>query len=402
MVRDRLMCLMVLVVSGNPAIGYFYTPAVIVLSAAILLAVALFRKVSITPHDRNILLLFMAIFLVHLITFGLTSLIPSASFMLKLLIALLALRSIPCFDRRLVEVMVGLSFVSLIFFVPVLTGIDMAQILEPFAIPFEQNNIQPMIHIGIHNYRVEVGGLNRNSGMFWEPGAFAGYLIFAMMLTLTVKSRLSTLYFWVLGITLLSTQSTTGYIGLVIVLVGYLIASGDRLSSSLKNTYRFTLLTVLAIGAISTYSHLPFLKDKIIGQMIYTENEDTYWQLTRFGNAIFDIEYIIERPILGWSLSDQTRDVDDEFILTAQGNGLTGAMVRLGMTGVIIYFVLVYTGFKKRFKKRTSAIIATVCIATLLVGEQFLLYPLFLVLMFAPRENIRLPLSRGGIEREAG
>ena len=203
MVRDRLLCLMVLVVSGNPAIGFFNTPAVVVLSTAILLAVALHRKVSITPRDRNILLAFMALFFVHLATFRLTSLIPSISFMLKLLIALLAMRTIPSFDRRLVEVMVGLAIVSLFFFAPVLIGIDMAQVMAPLAIPFEQNNIQPMIHFGIHNYRVEATCINRNCGMFWEAGAFAGYLIFAMLFSLPVKNRYSTFYFWVLAITLL-------------------------------------------------------------------------------------------------------------------------------------------------------------------------------------------------------
>jgi len=284
--------------------------------------------------------------------------------------------------------MVGLAIVSLFFFAPVLMGIDMAQVMAPLAIPFEQNNIQPMIHFGIHNYRVEATGINRNCGMFWEAGAFAGYLIFAMLFSLPVKNRYSTFYFWVLAITLLSTQSTTGYVALVIVLVGYFLSSGLRLSLPLRNSLRFALLAILAFGAISTYSQLPFLKDKIVSQIIYTENEDKYWQLTRFGNAIFDIEYIVERPIFGWSLSDRTRDVEDEFILTAQGNGLTGATVRLGMTGVIMYFVLVYEGFKKRLKKHVLATIATVCIATLLVGEQFLLYPLFLILMFAPRVGL--------------
>ena len=141
---------------------------------------------------------------------------------------------------------------------------------------------------------------------------------------------------------------------------------------------------------MSTYSQLPFLKDKIIGQMISTENEVKYWQLTRYGNAIFDIEYIIERPIFGWSLSDRTREIEDEFILAAQGNGLTGTTVRLGLAGVIMYFILVYTAFKKRLKKHILAVIATISIATVLIGEQFLLYPLFLVLMFSPRESVRL------------
>lgn len=64
---------------------------------------------------------------------------------------------------------------------------------------------------------------HRNSGVFWEPGAFQGFIILALLMLLfncdgtTIRHRKSVLC--LLVVTLLTTQSSTGYILLVLVLL---------------------------------------------------------------------------------------------------------------------------------------------------------------------------------------
>lgn len=59
--------------------------------------------------------------------------------------------------------------------------------------------------------------------MFWEPGAFQGFIILAMLMLLyeadktTVQNR--KLKFLIFAVTLLTTQSTTGYILFVVILL---------------------------------------------------------------------------------------------------------------------------------------------------------------------------------------
>lgn len=66
---------------------------------------------------------------------------------------------------------------------------------------------------------------SRNSGMFWEPGAFQAYIVLAILMLLydvdqnQIKRRRET--FVILLVTLLTTQSTTGYIVLILVLLVY-------------------------------------------------------------------------------------------------------------------------------------------------------------------------------------
>ena len=384
---DRVLCLMLIVVSGNPAVTYFYMPAVIILPAIILGVIAFLRKIRITERDLWIATGFALLFIAQLAIFGSQVISPSISFMFKLLTGLLAVKVIKNFDKRLIEVMVALSLISLVFFAPVLFGVDMASLVRPIAIPFVQNNIQPSIDIGIHNYRIEVGDLHRNSGMFWEPGAFAGYIILTMLFLLKTNGSRSAMYFFVLTIALITTQSTTGYLVFPLVIIVYLWNRSKQLSIFKRNFARIFYITTIVAGVSLAYVNFSFLEQKVVSQMINAENEGAGWQLTRFGNALYDFHYISRRPLLGWSLSDKTRGETDKDILTRQGNGLTGSMVRFGMLGFLMYVAFVYRSFQMRFNSTVIAISAVVVINFLLMGEQFLFYPLFLSLMFLTRKK---------------
>ncbi len=376
---------MVLVISGNPAVKYFYMPAVIILPFVLLAARAIYLNVGFKRSDLLIVTAFSTISLIHLSIFGFQVISPSGSFLFTIFTALLIVRVVPDFGRRIVWLMFFLSIISLLFYIPTIFGVDMAALFRPISIPFEQNNIQPSVHIGIHNYRMELGGLNRNSGMFWEPGAFAGYIIFSMLFLFNAKDRLSSIMLIVMSITILTTQSTTGYIALFIYVTGFLWNRARSFSSISKRVVRIVITLFMIFGALLAYSNLPFLQAKIVHQITNAEELGSGWQITRLGNAIYDLEYMKERPLFGWSLSNGTRGEADEDILERQGNGLTGAAVRIGIIGLLIYLTTTFNAIRKYFDNNYIAAYVTIIIITLLIGEQFILYPLFLTLMFLPR-----------------
>jgi O-antigen ligase len=384
MLGERLLCLMVLVVSGNPAIQYFYRPAVIVLPAIVLAILFVQRRARFIRSDYLVLVLFFFLFFIQFVEFGNVVLNSNIAFIFKLATALFAVRVIANFEHRLVEVMFILAIISLVFFIPLLLGVDMPQLMTRFSIPFEQNEIQPSIHIGIHNYRLEIGGLVRNSGMFWEPGAFAGYLTFSMLFMLNRKNNHSPLVFWTLVITLLSTQSTTGYVTLSLIIVGYLWRKSLKVPRLLRYSMRFVSAILLPVIIIMVYTQLDFLERKITSRIAYGMEQRTKgWELSRYGNALYDFEFIKERPLMGWSMSDGTIRGEDFDILSSQGNGLTGAVKRLGLPVFLVYIWLTYFGFRKRLGNTLIGSLATLAIMLLLIGEQFLMYPLFLVLLFS-------------------
>ena len=108
-----------------------------------------------------------------------------------------------------ITILAVLSFVSIPFF-----------ILNQFGFyGFQFNEIKTII---LFTFREKVSqeGIVRSSGMFWEPGAYAGYLVLALLLIALKNGKFTPgAYkkesFWIV-MALISTQSTTGYLILLL------------------------------------------------------------------------------------------------------------------------------------------------------------------------------------------
>ena len=93
----------------------------------------------------------------------------------------------------------------------------------------------------------------RNSGMFWEPGAFQGFLFLAMLLMIfetdlyRIKHRKSA--FLVLTITMLTTQSTTGYI-LLIILILICWTRVQKIFGDIPKSVRLIVVLLLGLSVI--------------------------------------------------------------------------------------------------------------------------------------------------------
>lgn len=97
----------------------------------------------------------------------------------------------------------------------------------------------------------------RNCGFAWEPGAFAVYLCLAIFINLFLvkKDKFSGRRFWILLITLLSTQSTTGYV-IFLVIISYHFLN--------KNMSLMILLSPIVLIFVIGFFSLPFMSNKIL------------------------------------------------------------------------------------------------------------------------------------------
>jgi len=112
-------------------------------------------------------------------------------------------------------------------------------------------SVQPSFTSLLYNFTIP-----RNCGYAWEPGSFAVYLCLAIFVNLFIQSsdKTSKKRFWILAMALLSTQSTTGYIIFMIIIVFYIIN---------KNLQRALLLFPIVFVLLIALSSLPFMKNKI-------------------------------------------------------------------------------------------------------------------------------------------
>lgn len=315
---------------------------------------------------------------IHIFTFGTLVLMASLGFLIKIGIGVLAATVIENFFIKYVRVMAVLACISLVFYIPYVFGIDLSGPLSfMYRAVDTREGLVSIRHIGIHNFHVEHE--IRNSGMFWEPGAFAGYLVLALFLAVTYRSKFvfSRWEIYALIAGLISTQSTMGYIASLIVLIFYMI---DRVPQKMQAAYLFLAPVILVFGAIVTYfamTQLDFLGEKIQDQMASAQVGVGNYQINRFGNMLYDLEFIKDKPLAGWSGNPETRyalDPEVAEMVAGQGSALTGFWVRFGAIGWFALFVSLYFvtwGEKKPIRGFFLVLIVSV----LLVGEQYTNFP---------------------------
>lgn len=389
---------LVILVSGNQAMVFLGKEAIYIGTLGIFLIYWYKSKVRLKVADAVIVMFFSVIMLLHVFSFGSMVLMASMGYLIKLSIALLAVRLISNFSGYYVSVIYMLACISLVFYIPSQLGFDLAGMLSRFQLHFPGSDIR---HIGIHNFN-SLRENDRNCGIFWESGAFAGYLVLALLFSLRdVKiNSISNKWVIVMVVALLTTKSTTGYMALLVLVVLYLYQS-KWVKGRLAKLFFFPLI-VLAVGGVAyvAVNEISFLGEKITGQFNSARNSENLSEINRFGNFMYDIDFIEKRPLLGWSGNPVTRlSVDPNVVdfVSGQGNGLTGFAVRFGLIGLLVYFYFLAGVTRRMSGSVLTAMFGILIVGMLLMGEQFLNYPIFFSLMFIPKNKSKslllLPVS---------
>ena len=235
----------------------------------------------------------------------------------------------------------------------------------------------------------------RNFGMFWEPGAFAGYLILAMIFIAIKNGKFQIgpygkQVLWIVS-ALLTTGSTTGYVIFGLILIIY----------SLQNFRwgKIIIVPVLIIGLSYAFFSLDFLQKKMDQQFIEAQQMDeNKTSNTRFGALKMDWQYISSQPLIGNGLHVKTRfrfhpQVKGDI---GHGNGMSNFLANWGFPFFLFWLFCVYKFTRKISHSTLTALIALVIIILVLQGEQFLNFPLFLSFFALPflYENILAEKNR--------
>jgi len=392
------LILWVIVISGNPAVTMLGKETVYIVTLFLLVLVWFYKPIKLTQLDLLTVAGFGLIALLHVILFGGLAVAAELGFLIKLCIALLAVKLIPEFSMRYIKVMYWLSIVSFVFWLPLTLGVDVRSLFASVRIPLPLDSIH--YHIGLYNLRDEYdveGAVGiRNMGMFWEPGAFAGYLVLALFFMIRdSETNLLRSKFWIVIFgALLSTQSTTGYLSIIALTLLYVFRSGIAKNVAMKTVLFPIFILVFASLVTLLFSQTSFLGEKISAQIESASMLDDSSRINRFGNFLYDMQWIVERPVFGWSANPETRFAFDPEALdlaSGQGNGLTGFAVKNGVLGVLVFFGLFAYATKRATGSTVVTLMGVLIVAMLLSGEQFLGFPIFLTLMFLHKsEHIEL------------
>ena len=253
--------------------------------------------------------------------------------------------------------------------------------LSCFSLPF---------HASILVFNCPLESSIRNCGPFWEPGAFAGYILVAFLVFFASPSYLfrHAKASIVLLVALLSTMSTTGYLAFFVLVSLYLIQSRASLS-------KVIMIACLAICSVYCYSRLDFLEEKITEQAksAVTLGVGEY-SSTRMGAFLFDLYYFKKNPLTGNGLHYRTRYSDHLSVMKSLGkegglaNTGNGFSNFLGSFGISFYVIYIYLFFvNNRLVRNRTKWSFLLVLLIVLQGECYLSYPLFLGLPFVKLLN---------------
>ncbi|WP_429416942.1 O-antigen ligase family protein [Roseimarinus sediminis] len=237
-----------------------------------------------------------------------------------------------------VKIFTFLSKISLILFISFTLFPSLFEFVKNHAIRSESFGINNILFYSLlDNYR------HRNPGPFWEPGAFAGYLIIALIFEFLLNKNTFTKRYFLFSITLLTTQSTTGILALFLITIFHLYKNH-------KINKVFKPILLLSLISISTYMYMNsnLLSEKINNQIEYGldyRSGHQKYSSARFVHFFRDLDQIIEKPIFGWGVSNETRLLEYDEHYASITNGTTDLIVRYGFFGFFLFSLGLYNSF---------------------------------------------------------
>lgn len=376
-VKEILLMTLLILMSGSPVLNQPILFGGIGVSAL----VYSFLRLDVRKREKlwKYLCFLIIVFLAQKVVLGYISYLGSINVLAKIVFGATVMWVLKGrFRVTYLNVMYFFSVVSLLFFSLEFIGFKVPDL---FHVGEERNSI--LIFSSLNN----IDEL-RNCGPFWEPGAYACYLLLVPLLYIddlrafVANNKKKAV---VLLLALVTTISTTGYICLfIIILYCYMSVSKNRFMS-----YIVFLPIAVAIAYIA-YTRLDFMGAKIEEQTEYSLKKDGEFSNTRLGALLFDLYYIKKHPIVGNGLDERTRYADDPYLWgksLGHGNAFSNYAAQMGIVSLIVYFALLYRAFGNK-------LIVPIVVALLFQGEQLMNYPLYSALPF-----IILPLKHKRLKR---
>jgi hypothetical protein len=361
----------------------------LILAVAVNSFLFIIRKEKIDNGFFFFLLFFIFLTIAQTIWLSDGSFQSTLGFFLKLILPYLVLRNCSNFLQTFLNIIFFLSIAALFFYILFLIFPSLENFLfnhKHFWDYEKTNDVKKSLII--YNIFYEPSndsggrglfGLPRNSGPFWEPGAFAGYLTLAITLEMILFRKFSWRIFFLL-LALVSTFSTMGYAVIGLFFLSYFVF----LETNKKR--KQIIVPALLILLIFMSFNLEFLTEKVMGQVQQFNEGQIYISQstndTRIGSAALDFSDLQRSPLFGTGPADETRYGKNE-ILFMRTNGVTDILVRLGIVGFIFLFWHFFLSFKRFFirkgviKPNTTTCIAIFILFFISLSETFFLLPFF-------------------------
>ena len=280
------------------------------------------------------------------------------------------------YSRYFINIILGLSFISLLFYTSFFFNPGLIRSLP--SLNLTKNNFNYIFYI----YNREQWGIDRNYSIFWEPGAFQGFITLALVMLLFSRdsyfnNRRQLVYTAIFTVATITTFSTTGYIVLLLLFLAFTI----------KNIKVLPLTLIVGVIFYITF-------DKVIlsNVIIQKFNKEGIWSTSgerRISDVYVELDMVKTNPFLGVGYHDYF--TKKGIVLSTQGvtetweggtNSLTYLLALFGLPFVAILIFGLYYFVRFIETRKEIQFILFFIIVILLMGEVFLAKVGFQVIIF--------------------
>jgi hypothetical protein len=174
-----------------------------------------------------------------------------------------------------------------------------------------------------------------------------------------------------------------GLLLLPVVLLPFVLRFELSRRALANNWFRLALAAAVLVPASFLVWNISYIGPKLAELYFRAVHQSAGWELSRIGAAMFDWQYIVERPFFGWGQSNESQyALTPSMTRFALGNGLTGFARQMGLVGVAIFFLSFWGGLKRAGVPTALALYSAFVSLLILTGEYFLDYPLYMALLF--------------------
>lgn len=211
-----------------------------------------------------------------------------------------------------------------------------------------------------------VGVFDRNAGWFLEPGAHQIYLNFAILFLLAdgdscgYSRRKYWTYFVILTVTLLTTQSTTGYMCYLVIMCAAMFMkkrnslsyyswneNNDETENNSINgklTSRLRVIPLLALIVLLVFESTTGVIEDKFARMETGQSSAS----TRYNDTIVSYSLAFSHPIFGYGIFNTTvTSILAAYGVVNNSNGLAGFLTGSGLILGAAFLYLTYRGMKR-------------------------------------------------------
>lgn len=239
-------------------------------------------------------------------------------------------------------------------------------------------------------YYDTIGPFFRNSGFSWEPGRFACFVVVALFI-LIIKGGVKSLITKegiILLLALISSMSTTGYSGFMIIIGMYILMNLK------ERKLLFVIFPVLLICVFFIFQ-LDFMGSKILNlsnvseNQEYLENSFRYLETTdveqtyvpqRFDGLMFEWLNFMNDPVLGYGKNDvNSFCAQNIYAKIGLSNGLISVLSHYGIILGVLFYWCLYKSSSKLSEEYNykGKYIFFVLFCLISISYSFLLVPIF-------------------------